>query len=466
MGRPGQPRLRRSTACTAVLLERHEGLQDTPPRGETGGDQAREPPGERGAGLTLGAPRVRALADEAVQGPLNAGVRAWSAGNLHTLGQRFPVALPGGHGLAQRAVGFDQAFVALRVEPTRERLHDRTTSGLVGHHPRLGTPRLGACLFIMVQALRERLDDSLTRSRKNVFAVAALTTAACARTCRPERSARPQPPRSRETHPPIPPVTSLRDLGPLRRVGHRHPQHRVVALPAGQRETPSIPAYDQHGSRPRAVFLLPGLCRQRSREEVSTRRTPQLAQRRAHGAAHGMPVTAPRKTRRSLLSLALPTPRAALAYGQRLMTAREALGPSRGIGPQVALPWAVAATRARQTGRLGRRHRRCGRLGARIRLRCTLSRGITRRGGRFPTKPLAQTLQTQCGFLHGPHEPQRQPDHLRHPLAITPPDAAGVPPPDEGLTFFSTQGHVDRGLLHNGCLDIKRAPADDDGVRP
>ena len=64
MVRPGQPRLRLSKDFTAVLLECHEVLQDTHPRVETGGDQAREHTGDIGAVLTLVEQRVLALADE------------------------------------------------------------------------------------------------------------------------------------------------------------------------------------------------------------------------------------------------------------------------------------------------------------------------------------------------------------------------------------------------------------------
>ena len=68
-------------------------------------------------------------------------------------------------------------------------------------------------------------------------------------------------------------VAQLLDLIPLRRIGHRHPQHLLIPCEAVQRQAQIIPANGEHSPRPGAVFLRAGFLWKRRRENRPTGRT-------------------------------------------------------------------------------------------------------------------------------------------------------------------------------------------------
>jgi len=160
-----------------MLVPRPQGLQGVHPRVETGGHQAGEPTRARGTVRRLGAPRVRALADTPLQGPLHQRVVEGSADDGAPSPQGLPMALPRGSRFPPRAVGFPQALLHLLVEPTWPLVHDRTARGLVVRATRRGAHLLVAGLCIMVQHLLERLDDHPARRRQHGCQSAALATA-------------------------------------------------------------------------------------------------------------------------------------------------------------------------------------------------------------------------------------------------------------------------------------------------
>ena len=82
-----------------------------------------------------------------------------------------------GDGFAEAAVGFHKATVALLPQPPLERLHDRTTIGLVVRQTLRRAHLLDARLVVVVKDLLEALEDHRALLRKNVFQFAELAPA-------------------------------------------------------------------------------------------------------------------------------------------------------------------------------------------------------------------------------------------------------------------------------------------------
>src|SRR5262249_44363535 len=123
------------------------------------------------------------------------------------------------------------------------------------------------------------------------------------------------------------------DLIPRRRIGHWHPQHRLVALHAIPWEAQVVATHRQHRPRSGAVFVLPSVLRKPGRKDLAARRATQLFQRVMHGTEQGMAVKAYLPPSRQLIQGALTAHWAALPHRQLLVAALDTRGPSIGCGP-------------------------------------------------------------------------------------------------------------------------------------